>query len=61
MKTEVIVASALGVIIAVGILGVRRFLKKKSQDYHDYYSDFHRHFERKEDDAGEGVEYFAMQ
>ncbi len=61
MKTEIIVASALGVLIGVGILGVRRFLKKKTEEYYDYYADYHRHFEHTPFEDRSKTAYLAMQ
>lgn len=64
MKTEtgILIAGSLGVIIGLGIFGVRKFLLKKTKEYNDYYSDFHRHFEKKSaDENHDGIEYLAMQ
>lgn len=61
MKTEILVAGTLGVLIAVGILGVRRYLRKKGEAYNDYYSDFHRHFEKRSPRHSDEEAYFAMQ
>lgn len=61
-ETRVLLAGSIGVIIGFGIFGLRKFLSKKQKAYHDYYADFHRHFEKKEkEDAHHGVEYLAMQ
>ena len=61
-KTTILVAGGFGIIIGLGILGVRRYLIKKSKEYDDYYADFHRHFERKnKDDSNDGVEFLAVQ
>ena len=55
-------AGSLGVLVGLGIFGVKKFFAKKHKDYHDYYSDFHRHFEKRyRDDGHHGVEYLAMQ
>lgn len=61
-KTTIIVAGSLGLIISLGLIGVRRFLRKKAKEYDDYYADFHRlHIYRKSDDSNEGVEFIAVQ
>ena len=60
-ETGILLAGSLGLLIGFGIFGVRRFFLKKSREYNDYYSDFHRHFEKKKkDDGNHGVEYLAM-
>lgn len=60
-KTTILVASSFGIIIGLGILGVRRYLIKKSKEYDDYYADFHRHFDRKNgEDGNDGVEFLAV-
>jgi len=61
-ETGIILAGSLGLIIGLGIFGVRRFLLKKTKEYNDYYSDFHRHFEKKPaDENHDGIEFLAMQ
>lgn len=61
-ETGVLIAGSIGVIIGLGIFGIKKFLSKKHKAYHDYYSDFHRHFEKKNtEDGHHGVEYLAMQ
>lgn len=60
-KTTILVAGGFGIIIGLGILGVRRYLIKKSKEYDDYYSDFHRHFDRKiREESNDGVEFLAV-
>ena len=61
-ETGVLLAGSLGVLVGLGIFGVKKFFAKRHKDYHDYYSDFHRHFEKRyRDDGHHGVEYLAMQ
>ena len=61
-RNRVLLAGSLGVLVGLGIFGVKKFFAKKHKDYHDYYSDFHRHFEKRyRDDGHHGVEYLAMQ
>lgn len=61
-ETGILLAGSIGVIIGLGIFGLKKFLSKKHQDYNDYYSDFHRHFDKRyRDDGHHGVEYLAMQ
>lgn len=60
-ETGILLAGSLGIIIGLGIFGVRKFLLKKSREYNDYYSDFHRHFEKKQKEENhDGVEFLAM-
>ncbi|WP_312818883.1 hypothetical protein [Kaistella carnis] len=60
-KTTILVAGSFGIIIGLGILGVRRYLIKKSKEYDDYYADFHRHFDRKiREESNDGVEFLAV-
>ncbi|AZI33522.1 hypothetical protein [Kaistella carnis] len=60
-KTTILVAGGFGIIIGLGILGVRRYLIKKSKEYDDYYADFHRHFDRKiREESNDGVEFLAV-
>lgn len=66
MKTEagILLASSVGLLAVVGLIGVKNFLKRKHKNYQEYYSDFHRHFAKKlerEHDDHHGIEYFAMQ
>lgn len=61
-ETGILLAGSIGVILGLGIFGVKKFFAKKHKDYNDYYSDFHRHFEKKyRDENHHGVEYLAMQ
>ena len=61
-ETGILLAGSLGLLIGFGIFGVRRFFLKKSREYNDYYSDFHRHFDRKaQDENHDGIEFLAMQ
>ncbi len=60
-KTSIIVASGLGIIVGLTIIGIKEFIKKKTKEYDDYYADFHRHFESKSiEDTGDGVEFLAV-
>ncbi len=63
MKKEagILFAGSVGIIIGLGIFGLKRFLSKRKNTYDDYYSDFHRHFERENDEGNHGIEFFAMQ
>ncbi|QDP85362.1 hypothetical protein FNJ88_07220 [Chryseobacterium sp. SNU WT5] len=61
-KTGILLAGSLGLIIGLGVFGVRTFLKRKAKEYDDYYEDFHRHFVVKNKKEGnEGVEFLAVQ
>lgn len=60
-KTGILLAGSLGIIIGLGVFGIKRFLKNKAKEYDDYYADFHRHFvDMKKDDANDGVELLAV-
>ena len=61
-ETGILLAGSVGLLIGLTIFGVRKFLLKKSREYDEYYADFHRHFERKnQDDANDGIEFLAVQ
>ncbi|KMQ70485.1 hypothetical protein [Chryseobacterium koreense] len=61
-ETGILLAGSLGVILGLGIFGIRKFLLKRHKDYEDYYADFHRHFDKKHrEDGSHGVEFLAMQ
>ncbi len=63
MKTEtgILLAGSIGLLFGLGIYGFRKFMSKKRHDYDDYYSDFHRHFEKRYREEGpHGIEYYSM-
>jgi len=61
-ETGIILAGSLGLIIGLGIFGLRRYFCQKQKEYQEYYSDFHRHFDHnKNEESNDGVEFFAMQ
>ena len=60
-KTTILIAGGVGIIIGLGFLGFKRFLKLKSKEYDDYYEDFHRHFGGPDpDEYSHGVEFLAV-
>lgn len=60
-ETGIIIAAGIGFLAVIGMIGLRKFLNRKSDDYDEYYSDFHRHFERRyRHDDHHGVEYLGM-
>lgn len=60
-KTGILIAGSLGIMIGLGIFGIKKFLKIKAKEYDDYYADFHRHFVRmKNEDGNDGVELLAV-
>lgn len=60
-ETGILLASSFGLIIGIGVFGLNKFFSKKHKKYQEYYSDFHRHFEKKKiEDPHHGIEYFAM-
>ncbi len=59
--TGILLAGSLGVLIGIGLFGLRQFLKKKSREYDEYYTDFHRHFViPPKDEANDGIELLAV-
>lgn len=61
-ETGILLAGSLGIIIGLGIYGIRKFLSCKQRKYDDYYGDFHRHFDdRYRNETSHGVEFLAMQ
>ncbi|WP_084466344.1 hypothetical protein [Kaistella palustris] len=61
-ETGIIIAGSLGILVGLGIFGIQKYLRKKRRDYHDYYADFHRHFEKRyKEDGNHDVEFLAMQ
>ena len=58
--TGILLAGSLGVIVGLGIYGLKWFLTKKHTEYTEYYGDFHRHFDKKYGDDNHGVEFLAM-
>lgn len=61
-KQKILIAAGLSFAAVLGYLGIRRFLGRENYEYDDeYYSDFHRHFEKKyRNEDNEGIEYLAM-
>lgn len=60
-ETGIIVAAGVGFLAVLGIIGLRKFLNRKRNDYNDYYSDFHRHFEKRyRNEDHHGVEYLSV-
>ncbi|TXF75953.1 hypothetical protein [Chryseobacterium sp.] len=59
--TKILLAGSIGVLIGLGLFGIKRFLSERNKQYQDYYADFHRHFDKthKKDDH-HGVEFLAM-
>ena len=61
-ETGILLAGSVGVILGLGIFGIKKFFSRKHQEYYDYYSDFHRHFDKKhQEENHDGVEFLAMQ
>lgn len=60
-ETGILLAGAVGFFAVMGIAGIRTFLKFRNKKYDDYYSDFHRHFEKRyRTDDSHGVEFLSM-
>jgi hypothetical protein len=63
MKKEVgvLLAGGFGLLAVLSIIGIKKILHKKDKKYSDTYSDYHRHFDEKNnDDDTHGVEFFAL-
>lgn len=60
-ETGILLASAVGFFTVMGIVSLKKILKFKSKKYEDYYSDFHRHFEKRyRPEEHHGVEFLSM-
>lgn len=60
--TGILLAGGMGVIVGLGIYGLRWFLSKKHIKYQEHYADYHRNFESRYSDIDHhGVEFLAMQ
>lgn len=58
----ILLAGVFGLILGLGYFGLRKYMDGADTDYEDYYSDFHRHFEKRyRAEASEGIELLAMQ
>lgn len=63
MKKEVgvILAGSVGLLAVLSFIGIKKVLGKKNKKYSDSYSDYHRHFDGKnQDDEYHGIEFYAL-
>lgn len=63
MKKEVgvILAGSVGLLAVLSFIGIKKVLGKKSKKYSDSYSDYHRHFDGKnQEDEYHGIEFYAL-
>ncbi|KPH11926.1 hypothetical protein [Chryseobacterium sp. ERMR1:04] len=63
MKKEVgvILAGSVGLLAVLSFIGIKKVLGKKNKQYSDSYSDYHRHFDGKnQDDEYHGIEFYAL-
>jgi len=62
MKKEVgvILAGGVGFLAVLSFIGIKKILTKKDKKYNDIYSDYHRHFDGKNEDDHHGVEFYAL-
>lgn len=59
-ETGILLAGSLGIIIGLGIYGFRMLKSRKHNDYDDYYSDFHRNFEKRyREECLHGIEFLS--
>ena len=62
MKKEVgvLLASGVGLLAVLSFLSVKKILSKKHKKYNEYYSDYHRHFDKRGDEEDHGIEFYAF-
>ncbi|MDQ0783718.1 hypothetical protein [Chryseobacterium sp. W4I1] len=63
MKREVgvLLAGGVGLLAVLSLIGIKKILTKKDKKYSDTYSDYHRHFDEKnQEDEYHGVEFYAL-
>ena len=63
MKKEqgILLAAGVGLFAVLGMLALRRLLNSRHHEYNEYYSDFHRHFDKRyRNEDHHGVEYLSM-
>jgi len=62
MKKEVgvLLAGSVGLLAVLSFISVKKILNKKHKKYSEYYSDYHRHFDKKGEEEDHGIEFYAM-
>ncbi|MFZ4931572.1 MULTISPECIES: hypothetical protein [unclassified Chryseobacterium] len=63
MKKEVgvLLAGGVGLLAVLSLISIKKILTKKDKKYSDSYSDYHRHFDEKnQEDETHGVELYAL-
>lgn len=62
MKKEVgvLLAGGVGLLAVLSFLSVKKILGKKNKKYNEYYSDHHRHFDKKNVEDDHGIEFYAF-
>ncbi|SEN00527.1 hypothetical protein [Chryseobacterium taichungense] len=63
MKKEVgiLLAGGVGLLAVLSIIGIKKILHKKDRKYSDAYSDYHRHFDKKNyEEDYHGIEFYAL-
>lgn len=63
MKKEVgvLLAGGVGLLAVLSIIGIKKILHKKDRKYSDAYSDYHRHFDKKnQEEDYHGIEFYAL-
>ena len=60
-ETGIILASTVGFLTVMGIIGLKKIIKSKHKKYEEYYSDFHRNLQKRyKADEHHGVEFLSM-
>lgn len=58
--TGILLAGSLGVIVGLGLYGLKWFTSKKHTAYEEYYADHHRNYDNRYGDDHDGVEILAL-
>ncbi len=60
-ETGILFAAGAGLFAALGLIFLRRFLNTKHKEYDEYYSDFHRHFDKNDHhEEHHGIEFLSL-
>ena len=60
-ETGIIIAAGVGFLAVLGLLAIRKYLSGNDEEYYDYYSDFHRHFDKRyRNEDHHGIEYLSI-
>jgi len=60
-ETGILLAGGMGLLLGLGLFGIRKLMQYREREYDDYYNDYHRHFVSiPRNDAPEGIEFMAV-